>query len=81
MPRPAYIPCSGSFYCSAGIITVIFSFFFGSENLKAQLIMTTLLAVLIVLILFTILIMDFPFSGDMAVSPDAFKQVLLYLKN
>lgn len=64
-----------------GIITVVFAFFFGSENLKAQLIMTTLLAVLIVLILFTILIMDFPFSGDMAVSSDAFKQVLLYLKN
>ena len=64
-----------------GIITVVFSFFFGSENLKAQLIMTTLLAVLIVLILFTILIMDFPFSGDMAVSSDAFKQVLMYLKN
>ncbi|MHB8086222.1 MAG: bestrophin-like domain [Dehalococcoidia bacterium] len=63
-----------------GMITVIFSFFFGSENVKAQLIMTTLMAVLIVLILFTILIMDYPFSGDMAVSPDAFKQVLLYLK-
>jgi hypothetical protein len=63
-----------------GIITVVFSFFFGSENLKAQLIMTTLLAVLIVLILFTILIMDYPFSGDMIVSPDAFRQVLMYLK-
>jgi hypothetical protein len=64
-----------------GIITVVFAFFFGSENLVAQLIMTTLLAVLIVLILFTILIMDFPFSGDMAVSADSLKQVLLYLKN
>ncbi len=63
-----------------GIITVVFAFFFGSENLKSQLIMTTLLVVLIVLILFTILIMDFPFSGEMAVSSDAFKQVLLYLK-
>jgi len=64
-----------------GIITVVFTFFFGSENLGAQLIMTTLLAVLIVLILFTILIMDFPFSGDLYISPDAFKQVLLNLKS
>lgn len=64
-----------------GIITVVFAFFFGTENIKAQLIMTTLMAVLIVLILFTILIMDFPFSGDMSVKPDAFKQVLLYLKD
>jgi hypothetical protein len=63
-----------------GIITVVFTFFFGSENLGAQLIMTTLLAVLIVLILFTILIMDFPFSGDLYISPDAFKQILLHLK-
>jgi hypothetical protein len=64
-----------------GIITVAFTFFFGSENLGAQLIMTTLLAVLIVLILFTILIMDFPFSGDLIISPDAFKLVLMHLKN
>ena len=64
-----------------GIITVAFTFFFGSENLGAQLIMTTLLAVLIVLILFTILIMDFPFSGDLIIPPDAFKLVLMHLKN
>jgi hypothetical protein len=63
-----------------GIITVSFTFFFGSEKVGAQLIMTTLLAVLIVLILFTILIMDFPFSGDFNISPDAFKQVLMHLK-
>jgi hypothetical protein len=62
-----------------GIITVVFTFFFGSENMIAQMIMTTLLAMLIVLILFTILIMDFPFSGDIKVLPDAFKQVLLHL--
>jgi hypothetical protein len=64
-----------------GIITIVFTFFFGSENLGAQLIMTTLLAVLIVLILFTILIMDFPFSGDLTIPPDAFKLVLMHLKN
>jgi len=64
-----------------GMITIVFTFFFGSENLGAQLIMTTLLAVLIVLILFTILIMDFPFSGDLNIPPDAFKLVLMHLKN
>jgi hypothetical protein len=63
-----------------GLITVVFSFFFGSDNLVAQLVMTTLLAVLIALILFTILIMDFPFSGDMSVTSASFQQVLLYLK-
>jgi high-affinity Fe2+/Pb2+ permease len=60
-----------------GLITVVFTFFFGSDNLAAQLIMTTLLAILIVLILFTILVMDFPFTGDLSISPDALQQVLL----
>ncbi len=64
-----------------GLITVVFTFFFGSDNLGAQLIMTTLLSVLIVLILFTILIMDFPFSGDINISPAAFEQVLQNLKS
>ena len=63
-----------------GFITVAFTFFFGSENLVAQLIMTTLLAVLIALILFTILVMDFPFTGDMAIQPTAFQQILANLK-
>ncbi|MBN1375773.1 MAG: DUF4239 domain-containing protein [Dehalococcoidia bacterium] len=63
-----------------GFITVAFTFFFGSENLGAQLIMTTMLAILIALILFTIVIMDFPFSGDLYISPSAFQQVLSDLR-
>jgi hypothetical protein len=63
-----------------GIIIVVLTLFFGSEHLFAQLTMTTLLSVLIVLILFTILIMDFPFSGDLSISPQAFQEVLLYMK-
>lgn len=59
-----------------GIITVVFTFFFGSENLYAQLTMTTMLAVLIVLILFTILLMDFPYSGDLSIPVTPFRQVL-----
>jgi len=63
-----------------GIITVVFTLFFGSESLFAQLTMTTLLSVLIALILFTILIMDFPFSGDLSISPEPFQRVLMYIK-
>lgn len=63
-----------------GIITVAFTFFFGSENLYSQIIMTTLLAVLIVLILFTILVMDFPYSGDMSIPVAPFVQVLEFIK-
>jgi hypothetical protein len=63
-----------------GIITVVFTFFFGSQNLFAQLTMTTMLAVLIVLILFTILLMDFPYSGDLSISVAPFQQVLGLLR-
>jgi len=65
---------------AGGIITVAFTFFFGSENIKAQMIMTTLLSLLIVLILFTTLSMDYPFSGDVHIGPQSFQHVLLYLK-
>lgn len=63
-----------------GFITIIFAFFFGSDNLWAQLTMVIILAVLVSLILFTILIIDFPFSGDMSVSPQVFSDVLAHLK-
>jgi hypothetical protein len=58
-----------------GTVTIIFSFFFGSENLGAQIAMTTLLAVVIFLILFTILELDFPFSGSISIQPVVFKQI------
>jgi len=64
-----------------GIITVVFTFFFGSENLFAQLTMTIMLAVLIALILFTILIMDLPYSGDLRISVAPFEQALEYFKH
>jgi len=60
---------------------VVFTFFFGSQNLFAQLTMTTMLAVLIVLIIFTILLMDFPFSGDLSISVTPFQQALEYFKH
>jgi len=59
-----------------GIITVVFTFFFGSENLYAQITMTTMLAVLIVLIIFTILLMDFPYSGDLSIPATPLQLVL-----
>ena len=59
-----------------GVITVVFTFFFGSQNLFAQLTMTILLAVLIALILFTILLMDFPYSGDLSITVAPLQQVL-----
>ena len=60
-----------------GLSTISFTFFFGAENLKAQIAMVTLLAITISLILFTIMALDFPFTGSISVSSDPFKQILL----
>lgn len=60
-----------------GLSTVSFAFLFGAENKKAQIVMAILLSLTISLILFTIMEMDYPFTGDIAISPEAFKMLLL----
>ena len=60
-----------------GLCTIFFTFFFGAENLKAQLAMAAMLALLVSLILFTILSLDFPFTGSVSISPEPFKMMLL----
>ena len=66
---------------AGGLITIIFSYFFVSERLRVQIVMTTLLSALIALILFTILVLDFPFAGDIRITPDAFRPILMYLSS
>lgn len=58
--------------------TITFTFFFGSDNPRAQMLMTSLLAVIIALILYTVLSLDFPFTGGIKVKPDAFREMLKY---
>ncbi|MDP3790000.1 MAG: DUF4239 domain-containing protein [Candidatus Omnitrophota bacterium] len=60
------------------ITTISFTYFFGSENFNAQIMMVALLSTLLALILFTVLVFDFPFTGDVSVSPQAFKEMLKY---
>jgi len=59
-----------------GVTTIVFTFFFGSENPRAQMLMTVLLAVMIALILYTILMFDFPFTGGIRISPRAFDNII-----
>lgn len=61
-----------------GSLIICFTFFFGSENLGAHILMASLLAAIISLILLTILFFDFPFTGDVNISPKAFKEVFIY---
>jgi hypothetical protein len=62
---------------AGGLINIVFTFFFGSENRWSQIIMSSLFATLIALMLFTTLILDYPYSGDVSIKPDAFNVVLM----
>jgi hypothetical protein len=62
-----------------GLITIVFPLFFGTENFVPQIIMTSLLAAMIGIALSTIIILDFPFTGDISVKADVFKAVLATL--
>lgn len=56
-----------------GAITIIFTIFFGTDNLNAKVLMSALLAMLISLVLFTILEFSLPFVGSARVSCEPFK--------
>ncbi len=60
---------------STGVITIGFSFLFGTRNATAQVLMTSSLAVTIALVLFSILALEQPFAGITRVDPHAFSQL------
>jgi hypothetical protein len=64
-----------SLLLGGAIITIGFTYFFGVRNPGAQALMVMALAGVIGLNLFLILTIDYPFSGDSRVSPDAFQRV------
>lgn len=57
-------------------ITLGFTFFFGTENLRAQLTMTGALSLLIFSAILTIIAIDHPFAGTVKVGPQALTTVL-----
>ena len=56
--------------------TVGFTYFFGTQNMRAQTLMTGILAALIFSGLLVIIVIDQPFSGAVMVGPDALSEVL-----
>ncbi len=57
-------------------VTIAFTFFFGTENLRAQSLMTAMLSVLILSGLLIIIAIDHPFAGTVKVQPEALAAVL-----
>jgi uncharacterized membrane protein YraQ (UPF0718 family) len=59
-----------------GILVVGFTYLFGMENTFVHKLMVAVLALIISFVLFTIGVLEYPFSGDVRVSPEPFELVL-----
>ena len=59
-----------------GVVTIGFALLFGLRNAVLQFVMVGSLAALVGVLLFVALSVNYPFTGDVAVQPDAFVRVL-----
>jgi hypothetical protein len=59
-----------------GVVTVLFTYFFGLKNFRAQIAMTALYVVSIGFVLFLIASIDHPYRGSVSISPEAMELVL-----
>lgn len=58
------------------IITICFMFFFGLENLRLQMLMTSLLTIYLTFMLYLVFSLDHVFEGSVHVTPRAFEESL-----
>jgi hypothetical protein len=61
---------------TGGLITIVFTYFFGVRSIRSQALMTAALTGEIALTLFLITMLDHPFRGDVAVGPGAFQEIV-----
>ncbi|HEY0146435.1 MAG: DUF4239 domain-containing protein [Methylovirgula sp.] len=71
VPGPLWIVLFGG-----AVLTIVFTFFFGTKNLRAQTLMTGFLSVLIFSELLIAVALDRPFTGGIREPPDAIVHVL-----
>ena len=64
------------FLIVGAIFSVVFTFFLGSKHLKAQYVMTSVLAIINGMVLYLIYILDHPFVGVNSISDESFKTIL-----
>ena len=75
-------PASEAFHFSngvsllGGIVTVGLTYVFVFDDLRIQVTLTAMVALLIALNIFLILMFGYPFSGDLSVAPESFRVVL-----
>ena len=63
-----------------GIVTVGLTYFLVLDDLRIQVALTAMVAVLISLNIFLILMFGYPFSGELRVTPESFEVVLAFIQ-
>ncbi|MCX6165880.1 MAG: DUF4239 domain-containing protein, partial [Ignavibacteriae bacterium] len=63
------------------IVVIVFTFFFGTKNLRYQYFMTAILILVSVLVLYLIYVLDHPFIGLYRITTDTFEPILSYIRD
>lgn len=64
-----------------GLLTIVFTYFFGVSNIRPQALMTAGLTTMIALTLFMIWSLNHPFRGDFHVEPTAFEDAIVEMSD
>lgn len=64
-----------------GLATIVFTYFFGAQNTRLQVVMTAMVTFVISLNIFLLYTFDDPFEGDVMVSPTAFQTDLMMFQS
>lgn len=74
-------PLMWGFLNAGAVLTIVFTYFFGVENVKAQALMTVLVSLAISLNVFLAFVFSHPFVGEFAVQADSFKLDQMIFQN
>jgi hypothetical protein len=61
---------------ASALVTLAFTFFFGTRSVRAQTLMTGMLAAVIFMALYVVVVINFPFTGPVSVKPEALRLAL-----
>lgn len=75
--EPAYDWIIWTVLIFGGAVLVVFTYFFGVENLAVQVLMTVLVTIALSLNLFVVALFDSPYAGDVKVAPTPFQRDLI----
>ncbi len=81
LAEPAGDPLVWTVLLIGAIIMIVFTYFFGIENMRAQILMTILVTIVLSLNLILVASFGYPFSGDVKVSAEAFKFNIEHFKH